>query len=249
MRKKLTEQEKKENKKLYYQKNKEVIKEKNELLSEEEKLIRQAKKKAYREENKEKERLQKKAYREANKEKEKERKKRWNEENKDKIREQRKIYREKTKEQRKEYKENNKEKTNLQFKKRKELDPLFKLKENTKSLIREGLKRNGYKKYSNTENILGCSYEDFKIHLESKFESWMNWENYGNPIDGLIEPNKTWDIDHIIPLSLTINENEVLKLNHYTNLQPLCSYQNRVIKRNIILEKNKRLYEIFLSER
>ena len=230
MRKKLTEQEKKENKKLYYQKNKEVIKEKNELLSEEEKLIRQAKKKAYREENKEKERLQKKAYREANKEKEKERKKRWNEENKDKIREQRKIYREKTKEQRKEYKENNKEKTNLQFKKRKELDPLFKLKENTKSLIREGLKRNGYKKYSNTENILGCSYEDFKIHLESKFESWMNWENYGKPNDNIYELNKTWDIDHIIPLSSAKNEKELLELCEFTNLQPLCSYTNRWVK-------------------
>jgi len=60
----------------------------------------------------------------------------------------------------------------------------------------------------------------------------MNWQNYGNPVDGLIEPNKTWDIDHIIPISSAINEDELLKLNHYTNLQPLCSYYNRFVKKN-----------------
>ena len=60
----------------------------------------------------------------------------------------------------------------------------------------------------------------------------MNWDNYGNPSDGLIEPNKTWDIDHIIPVSSAKNEQELLELNHYTNLQPLCSYHNRYIKRD-----------------
>jgi hypothetical protein len=50
----------------------------------------------------------------------------------------------------------------------------------------------------------------------------MNWENYG----------KIWDIDHIIPLASAINEQEVLKLNHYTNLQPLDSNINRNIKRD-----------------
>ena len=88
------------------------------------------------------------------------------------------------------------------------------------------------KKKSRTYEILGCSFIDFRIYLESKFESWMNWQNYGNPKDGLIEPNKTWDIDHNIPLSSATNEEELLKLNHYTNLQPLCSYYNRFIKRD-----------------
>ena len=80
--------------------------------------------------------------------------------------------------------------------------------------------------------ILGCNSQTLKQHLESKFESWMNWDNYGNPKDGVYEPNKTWDIDHIIPLSSAINEEELIKLNHYTNLQPLCSYNNRFIKKN-----------------
>lgn len=40
------------------------------------------------------------------------------------------------------------------------------------------------------------------------------------------------NIDHIVPISSAKSENDVLKLNHYTNLQPLCSKINRNIKRN-----------------
>ena len=55
----------------------------------------------------------------------------------------------------------------------------------------------------------------------------MNWENYGK-YNG--ELNYGWDIDHIIPLSSAKSEEEVYKLNYYSNLQPLCSYTNRYIK-------------------
>lgn len=57
----------------------------------------------------------------------------------------------------------------------------------------------------------------------------MTWDNYGL-YNG--EPNYGWDIDHIIPTTTAFSEEELLKLNHYTNLQPLCSYINRVIKRD-----------------
>ncbi len=60
----------------------------------------------------------------------------------------------------------------------------------------------------------------------------MTWDNRGNPKDGILEINKTWDIDHIIPLASATTEEEINKLNHYTNLQPLCSYTNRIIKRD-----------------
>ena len=58
----------------------------------------------------------------------------------------------------------------------------------------------------------------------------MNWNNYGI-YNG--EFNYGWDLDHIIPISLAKSEEEIIKLNHYTNLQPLCSKTNRDIKRNI----------------
>jgi len=48
------------------------------------------------------------------------------------------------------------------------------------------------------------------------------------------EPNSGWDIDHIIPISSAESEDDIIKLNHYTNLQPLCSYINRVVKRDKI---------------
>jgi hypothetical protein len=131
-----------------------------------------------------------------------------------------------------EQKEERRLKNNQRQKERREKDPLYKLKGNVSSLIRQSIKLKGYIKESKTHEILGCSLEDFKIHLENQFTDWMNWENYGNPVDGLIEPNKTWDIDHIIPLVNATGEEELLKLNHYTNLQPLCSYQNRFIKKD-----------------
>lgn len=41
-----------------------------------------------------------------------------------------------------------------------------------------------------------------------------------------------WDIDHIIPLSSANTQEELVALNHYTNLQPLCSKVNRHIKKD-----------------
>jgi hypothetical protein len=57
----------------------------------------------------------------------------------------------------------------------------------------------------------------------------MSWENYGK-YNG--DFNYGWDIDHKIPLSSVNTEDEIIKLNHYTNLQPLCSYVNRHIKKD-----------------
>ena len=87
-------------------------------------------------------------------------------------------------------------------------------------------------KKTKTFEILGCTFEEFKIYLESKFDSWMTWENRGL-YNG--ELNYGWDIDHILPSSLAKTEEDVTKLNHYTNLQPLCSKINRDIKRDNLL--------------
>ena len=140
---------------------------------------------------------------------------------------------EKLRNKRKEYYYNNKEKTlltnNTYRNKRKQSDPLFKLSGNLRTMIGSAIKKNGYKKLSKTELILGCSFDFLKQYLESHFEHWMSWDNYGL-YNG--ELNYGWDIDHIIPCSSALNENELLKLNHYSNLKPLCSYNNRYIKRD-----------------
>ena len=97
-------------------------------------------------------------------------------------------------------------------------------------MIGNSIRRNGFKKLSKTHIILGCTFEEFKDHIESQWESWMTWENYGNPKDGIYEPNKTWDIDHNIPSCSATTEEEIIRLNHYTNLKPLCTYHNRWVK-------------------
>ena len=107
---------------------------------------------------------------------------------------------------------------------------ILKLKENIGNNIRNSLRKNNCRKNSRTTEILNCTIQEFKLYLESKFEIWMSWENYGK-YNG--ELNYGWDIDHIIPISSANTEEEIIKLNHYTNLQPLCSYRNRYIKRNL----------------
>ncbi len=123
----------------------------------------------------------------------------------------------------------NKYKTNYE-KKRKSVDPIFKLSRSIMNLIRVSFKRKGLKKSNKTNIILGCTYQGFKSYLEAKWKPWMNWENYGL-YNG--QPDYGWDLDHIIPLKTATAEADIIKLCHYTNLQPLCSYINRDIKRDL----------------
>lgn len=153
-------------------------------------------------------------YRKSTKEYRKEYKKEYYLNNKDKIRE----YQNKTKEQ-------IKQKRNENRRNRRSSDPLYKLKGNISNLIRKSIKKKGFKKNTKTQNILGCTIQQFKEHLESQFNENMNWNNQGT----------YWDIDHIIPVSISNTEEEIIELNHYTNLRPLESYYNRHIKRNNIL--------------
>lgn len=195
-----------------------------------------------------------KKYRETNKEKINKRIRKWAKVNSEKINENAKKYRknnpEKIKKSLKKYRDKNRKKEcerSIIYQKNKRLnDPLFKLMDNLRKTVYKALTKGGYSKTSKTNEILGCAYEEFKIHIENQWilpknlnengDVWMNWNNYGNPKDGILEPNKTWDIDHIKPLGNTKNKTkeEIIKLNHYTNLQPLCSYVNRYIKKDKI---------------
>lgn len=131
------------------------------------------------------------------------------------------------------YWEINKNNHFIYVKNRIKIDPIFKLSRNINSLINITFKKRGniFKKSKRTEEILGCSFEELFNYFESRFESWMTWENKGL-YNG--EFNFGWDIDHIIPISSAKSEEDIYRLNHFTNLQPLCSKINRDIKRNLI---------------
>lgn len=158
--------------------------------------------------------------------------KRYQEENADKIKEYVKLWHLKNKTTRNannlNYYYDNKEIINQKVKIKRQTDILTKIKHNISGLIRQSIKRQGLIKQTKTISILGCSYNEFREHLESNFESWMTWNNYGL-YNGT--PNYGWDIDHVKPMNSAKSEDDVIRLNHYTNLKPLCSHVNRNIKR------------------
>lgn len=82
--------------------------------------------------------------------------------------------------------------------------------------ISRAFKRISQQKYTNTEAILGCSYEEAVRRIESLFSEGMTWDNYGL---------KGWHIDHIRPLS-SFSENELHLANKIENLQPLWAEDN-----------------------
>lgn len=108
-------------------------------------------------------------------------------------------------------------------KKRKEIDPFYKFKEHIRRMIIKAFNTKNLNKNNNTTEIIGCSLDYFLSHIEQQFESWMNWENRGSST----KPKTKWEIDHIIPLCTANTIDDIIKLNHYTNLRPLCSKENR----------------------
>jgi len=78
------------------------------------------------------------------------------------------------------------------------------------------LKYNIEKKITHME-LIGCTHEELKIHIEKQFTDGMNFENYSE-----------WEIDHIKPISLfnLNNENELIECFNYKNLQPLWRLDN-----------------------
>jgi hypothetical protein len=66
---------------------------------------------------------------------------------------------------------------------------------------------------------LGCSIQEFKLHIESMFQPGMHWGNRG--IGG-------WHLDHIIPLSFfdLSDPGQRKRACHFTNMQPLWQAEN-----------------------
>ena len=100
-------------------------------------------------------------------------------------------------------------------KQRKAKDPLYHLQYNMRSLGNRVVKQLSLgKKPACTEKWQGCTAEELKTYLESLFTEGMTWDNYGE-----------WHVDHIRPVSSFTIE-EVMQINHYSNLQPLWAKDN-----------------------
>jgi len=129
----------------------------------------------------------------------------------------------------KQWSKNNRNKINSYRKNRRQTDPKFTIVENLRNRLRSVVSIKGLGRHEAVQSWLGCDTDYFKNYIQSKFEPWMTWENKGKFNN---KPKFGWDLDHIIPISSAKEREEIIKLFHYTNIQPLCSYINRCIKRD-----------------
>ena len=115
----------------------------------------------------------------------------------------------------KKYRDANKAKINDKLRERRRSDPMLRLKDAIRGSIRAYL---GSKKTrrGSTFEIVGCTPDFLRGHLERQFKDGMTWENYGSH----------WHVDHRIPLASGNSADEVKGLSHWTNLQPLEALEN-----------------------
>ena len=87
--------------------------------------------------------------------------------------------------------------------------------------VREALKRHGVSKSTTTAELVGCSADFMRQHIEQQWSEGMTWNSHG-------QGEGTWQIDHIRPLaSFDLTDPEQQKVAfHYTNQQPLWWREN-----------------------
>ncbi len=216
----------KEYKRLYEKNNRERL---NKLRRESPR--RKEYRKEYYEKNKQSLLVKCKQYRDKNKEAKRARDLNYYRLNKDKIKKKTKEYAVKNAEKIKEFnktyrsKEENKIAHNAYKKLKRDSCELTKLKIYLRNRTCYIFKHKNISKAKKTMDFLGLDIEMVKKYIESKFSKGMNWENYGV---------KGWHIDHIIPLATAKNEEDLIKLCHYTNLQPLWETENLIKGAKII---------------
>lgn len=145
--------------------------------------------------------------------------KRYSIENKEKVKARSKAYRQKNAEairqRKREYAQKNREKIAQSIRNRRLKNPIARLSNSMRRGVRRYLVEDQKQNLSSFQ-IIGCSKEQLVAHLESKFRDGMTWSNYG----------RYWHVDHIVPLSSAKDTDEVLRLCHWTNLQPLTAFEN-----------------------
>lgn len=94
-------------------------------------------------------------------------------------------------------------------------DEMFAIKKRLRSLMVNAFNSVGSAKSAETEAILGCTFEEFKAHIERQFLAGMSWSNRGE-----------WHLDHIVPLATAQSPEDVIRLNHFTNYRPLWAADN-----------------------
>ena len=102
---------------------------------------------------------------------------------------------------------------------RSKIDIDFRLANSLRARVRAAITANNGSKAYRTMELVGCTIEELKDHLEQQFQPGMSWENYGD-----------WHVDHIKPVSsfknLGTDEDVQRQCFHFQNLQPLWASEN-----------------------
>lgn len=98
-----------------------------------------------------------------------------------------------------------------------ELPLMTRLARNAQTRVLIGLKRKRIKKSLRTHQYIGCTWDQLRFHLENQFEEGMNWDNWSK---------EGWHIDHKIPICSACNQDDLIRILHFTNLQPLWAKEN-----------------------
>ncbi len=152
--------------------------------------------------------------------------KQWDLDNKKHVQEQRKQWVLANPEYTKQYQINNRDRKNKYQKDKRKTDPEYNLKSNLKSRLHHALNSQNVLKSSHTMDLIGCSIEFLKEHLEKQFKPGMSWQD-----------RSSFHIDHIRPCDdfNLLDEEEQKKCFHYSNLRPLTPIEN-LQKSNKVIE-------------
>ena len=191
-------------KKEYYQQNQEQILAEKKIYHQENREHKLAYNKEYYKNNHSQILAQKKEYHQKNKEAQNAYCKEWYQNNKEAQAENKKIWH-----------NNNRDHMNAHRRNRMATDPLFRLRCMLSTRLWEVRNKNGYTKKSRLHQILGCSYKELVLYIESQFTKGMTWDNQGE-----------WHLDHILPVAAATTEEELIALNHHTNFQPMWATEN-----------------------
>lgn len=109
----------------------------------------------------------------------------------------------------------NKARLNAKSRNRRSTDPLYLLKGRLGCRVRNAFIAGKFPKNGRTKTLLGCTYEEFKAHIELLFLPGMSWANFSG-----------CHLDHVVPCAAARTKEDLEALFHYTNLRPLWGADN-----------------------
>ena len=130
-----------------------------------------------------------------------------------------KSHQEQYKESNRKYKAENRQKCTDYERNKRHSDPVYRFRTSVRCLIWGYARKKGYTGNKKIWEMVGCDFDTFLVYIQNQFEDGMTLENYGHG-------EGCWNIDHITPISTAKTDEDIERLNHYSNLRPMWATDN-----------------------